>query len=355
MKKIKVIVVDDSAVIRGLMKGMMKDHDQIEVIGSASNGENAVALCEKERPDVCVMDIEMPVLDGIGALKQMIKKVPETKVIMCSSLTQKNAEITMKALEIGAVDTIAKPSSSSELNSRDGFQAHLIELVRSVGSTGKNGIKVAAKPSVLTPTEPIKLKNAPLASWRPKMVMIGSSTGGPQALFAVLKALKGKTSAPIVITQHMPPTFTKTLAEHITSQTGLICKEADEGMEVENGIAYLARGGMHMVVKKQGLKLSLSLDEGAPEHFCRPSVEPMMRSVMEIYPAKDLLGVILTGMGSDGVNSCDKLANEGGYVVAQDEESSVVWGMPGAVAKAGNCCAVLPLNDIGPWVAQRMG
>lgn len=363
MAKIKVVVVDDSAVVRGLIKKMLSEDAGIDVVGSASNGQIAVTTCAEVKPDVCILDIEMPVLDGIGALKKLKVECPDVKVIMCSTLTQKNAEITMAALQMGAMDTIAKPSSSSELNSKEGFQSHLIQLIKSVAIAGGGGaarkstkvdLSVKSPSSVSMPKADIKLRPEPMVTWKPKIVMIGSSTGGPQALFNVLSHLKGKSSAPILITQHMPATFTKTLAEHITKQTGLTCFEAEQGMKVENGKAYLARGGMHMTLQKTGLDLALSLNEDAPENFCRPSVEPMFRSVMDIYPTKDILATILTGMGQDGVHASQKLADDGGYVLAQDEETSVVWGMPGAVAKAGACFSVLPLDNIGPWIAQRM-
>lgn len=364
MPNIKVVVVDDSAIVRGLIKKMLDEDPKIDVVGAASNGQMAISICEELEPDICILDIEMPVLDGIGALKKIREKNPKIKVIMCSTLTQKNAEITMKALQLGAMDTIAKPSSSSELNSKEGFQAHLIQLVKAVSYANI----LAAKPvgtditttnkdthsASLSASTDFSLRSAPKASWQPKIIMIGSSTGGPQALFEVLTPLKGKVSAPILITQHMPATFTKTLANHITNQTGVECFEAEDGMKLENGKAYLARGGMHMVLKRSTGSLSLSLNEDPPEHFCRPSVEPMFRSVIDLYSAKDILAIILTGMGQDGVHASQALAEDDGYVLAQDEKTSVVWGMPGAVAKAGACFAVLPLNEIGPWVAQRM-
>lgn len=355
MSKVTVAVVDDSAVIRGLLKSMLSEDNRVQVIGTASNGQLGVDLCAKEQPDICIMDVEMPVLDGISALKKIREKAPDTKVIMCPTLTQKNAEISMQALELGALDTIAKPSSTTELHSKEGFQAHLLKLVCSVAPArpSQSG-KTETAPAVEKDSGSIKLRPQPLPSWRPKIIAIGSSTGGPQALFDVLRHLKGKTSAPILITQHMPPTFTKTLASHITTQTGLTCHEAEDGMRVEAGKAYLAKGGMHMVLKKTAAGLSLALDDGPPEHFCKPSVEPMFRSIIDSFPAKDILGVMLTGMGSDGVNEGTRLADMGGAVIAQDEETSVVWGMPGAVAKAGACCAVLPLGEIGPFVSTRM-
>ncbi|MCB1537664.1 MAG: chemotaxis response regulator protein-glutamate methylesterase [Rhodospirillales bacterium] len=366
------MVVDDSAVIRGMITRILESDPNIKVTASAQNGEVALGQYERQKPDVVIMDIEMPVMDGITALGKLIKAHPNAKVIMCSTLTLQNAEISMRAMQIGAVDYIPKPTSSTEINSSSVFHARVIELVRAFGKprgAGKSDpvpsvapsaipqtVKSEAKGGFILPPTGAKfaLRPEPPATWRPRILAVGSSTGGPQALFEFFKPLKGIKNVPVVITQHMPPTFTAILAQHITQQTGVPCVEAEEGMPLLPGRAHVARGGLHMLVKKndQG-QMVLTLDDGAPENFCKPAVDPMLRSLIPHY-SRDILTVILTGMGSDGMLGAKAVVEAGGCAYAQDQASSVVWGMPGATAMAGICAAVLPLKDIGGHVARRV-
>ncbi len=368
-----VLVVDDSAVIRGMITRILESDPHIKVVSSAANGEVALRHYDEFKPDVVILDIEMPVMDGISALTELMKRHPDAKVIMCSTLTQQNAEISMKAMEIGAVDYIPKPTSTSELNNSADFHARVITLVSSFGkprpSTPHAAPSVDVKPSVArAAAETTKgggfvmpgagaqftTRPAPPALWRPRILAVGSSTGGPQALFEFLKPLKGIRDIPIVVTQHMPPTFTALLAQHITQQTGIPCVEAEEGMPLLAGRAHLARGGLHMLVKKNdGGQLVLTLDDGPQENFCKPAVDPMLRSLLPFY-SRDILTVILTGMGSDGMLGSKAVVDAGGYVYAQDQASSVVWGMPGAVAMAGLCSSVLPIKEIGAAVARKV-
>lgn len=360
---VKVMLVDDSAVIRGLFTRALESEPGIKVVNSVGNGEFAVQTIRRTDPDIVLLDVEMPVMDGITALPKLLEQKPGVKVVMCSTLTEKGAAISMKAMELGAVDCLCKPSSTKDATSGTEFQRQLVSLVKSLG--GPRAAEVAAPPGaqrsardILSGVLPkqaaaVTLRNDP-AAWagKPSIVAIGSSTGGPQALFTVSKSLKG-FDVPIVITQHMPPKFTKILAEHIQQQTGIPAHEGEEGMALENGHIYVAPGGFHMELESRGGKTFIHLSDGPPENFCKPAVDPMMRSVIKLYGRK-VLGVILTGMGQDGLNGGKMLVEGGGRLIAQDEKTSVVWGMPGAVATAGLCSAVLPLNDIGPWVRKAV-
>ncbi|MBU6234559.1 MAG: chemotaxis-specific protein-glutamate methyltransferase CheB [Alphaproteobacteria bacterium] len=363
------MVVDDSAVIRGMITRIIESDPYIKVVTTAANGELAVQGYAEYKPDVVIMDIEMPVMDGITALGHIIGKFPDAKIIMCSTLTLENAEISLKAMSIGAVDYIPKPTSTTEINKSSDFHNSIIQLIRSFGKplpAGAEAKAIASKqPSaaqnlqqkskfVLPPAgATFALRPAPPAGWKPRLLAIGSSTGGPQALFDFLKPLKG-IKIPVVITQHMPPTFTGLLAQHITTNTGVPCVEAAEGMPLMAGRAHLAKGGLHMLAKKnEAGQIILTLNDGPAENFCKPAVDPMLRSLIPFY-ARDILTVILTGMGTDGALGCEDVVNAGGIVVAQDQSTSVVWGMPGAVSMAGLCSTVLPLKELGAYVAQKV-
>ncbi len=360
---IRVMVVDDSAVVRGLITRMLEAESDIKVVSSVGNGKMAVDSLARNEVEVVVLDIEMPVMDGLTALPKMLETDKSIRVIMASTLTSRNADISLKALQAGAVDYIPKPSSSRELSGGQNFGKELVEKVRihadarrkvkgaPVGGVSKpRGIK--PKPSTLASSKPreVVLRQKTLKE-RPDIIAIGSSTGGPQALFAVLKGMYGKVKQPIVITQHMPATFTKILAEHINRMTGWTCQEATDGMVIEPGQIYLAPGDFHMVVEGTGPQKKLRLNQDPPENFCRPAVDPMLRSVVAAY-GKKVLTVILTGMGSDGLKGSKIVVETGGDLIAQDEATSVVWGMPGAVAQAGICSAVLPLDEISSYVVK---
>lgn len=359
---IRVMVVDDSAVVRGLITRMLEAESDIIVVSSVGNGKMAVDSLARNEVEVIVLDIEMPVMDGLTALPKLLETDKNIRVIMASTLTSRNADISLKALQAGAVDYIPKPSSSRELSGGQDFGQELVGKVRihsdarrkvkgppSVSATRPRGIKPRVTPP---PAKQKEITIRPLAlKERPDIIAIGSSTGGPQALFAVLKGMFGKVQQPIVITQHMPATFTKILAEHITRMTGWTCQEASDGMLIEAGQVYLAPGDFHMIVEVKGLQKILRLSQDPPENFCRPAVDPMLRSVVAAYGRK-VLSVILTGMGSDGLKGSKIVIENGGALVAQDEASSVVWGMPGAVAQAGLCNAILPLEDISAYVVK---
>ncbi|MEQ9642721.1 MAG: chemotaxis response regulator protein-glutamate methylesterase [Alphaproteobacteria bacterium] len=365
---IRVLVVDDSAVIRGLVCRWLEEDGEITVVARASNGEVALRQAREHHPDVVVLDIEMPVMDGMTALKKMLADDAGLKVLMSSTLTQRNAEISMQALSAGAADYVAKPSATVEMTGTMDFRRELIGKVKALaaasrmrprgsGSTtaksagGRAPVSVARRPEGgLYGKSPISLRrwNRMLS---PKVIAIGSSTGGPQALMELVKVMAGKVKQPIVITQHMPPTFTKILAEHLRRIHGEGCAEAQDGEILKGGHIYLAPGDFHLTVQVRGGQPKIALEKGPPENFCRPAVDPMFRSLAKAYGGA-VLGVVLTGMGHDGLSGGQAIVAAGGAIVAQDEASSVVWGMPGAVATGGLCSAVLPLREIGPTICR---
>lgn len=375
---IEVMLVDDSSVIRAALAQILEEDPGIKVIASVANGQLALSALNRYVPDIIILDIEMPVMDGITALPQLLEKSPSSKVVMFSTLTEKGADITLKALSLGAVECVVKPASGDARKGGE-FQGKLISLLKNL--CPKKHAKASASSPHTTPASakaPVSAKpssaiapgSAKLAAWvddgtpvqlrknfadyqgKPDILAIGSSTGGPQALFEVLKKFTN-FDVPIVVTQHMPPTFTKILANHIQQNTGVEAFEGEEGMRLERGKIYVAPGGYHMLFERKGIDVVIHLDEGPQENFCRPAVDPMFRSLIAIYGQK-VFGIILTGMGNDGLQGCQNLVDIGGRMIAQDEDSSVVWGMPGAVARAGICTEVLPLEQVGPWVRKEI-
>ena len=366
---IRVMVVDDSAAIRGFLTRFIESDKDIKVVTSASNGQIAVDNVQPGKYDVVVLDIEMPVMDGMTALPLILKADPAVQVIIASTLTIANAAITLKAMEMGAADCLAKPTSR-ELAGSTAFQDELTQKVKALGNVarkkrGRTTTPVTATTATAVKSSPSATAAAPAAAtgakkfalrpeiikYPPDIIAVGSSTGGPQALLQFFTDLKVKVRQPIFITQHMPATFTTILAEHISKQSGLLCHEAKEGDVVEGGHIYLAPGNFHMTVKDQGGKKVIALNQDAQENFCRPAVDPMLRSLINIY-GKKILAVIFTGMGSDGLKGCQQVVEAGGVVLAQDEATSVVWGMPGAVAMAGICTHVLPLGSMAKAVRE---
>ncbi len=371
---VRVMVVDDSAVVRGLITRMLEEDPGFSVVTSVGNGQMALSALERHDIEVVVLDIEMPVMDGLTALPKLLKVDPELQIIMASTLTLKNADITLRALEAGAADCIPKPTSSRDISGTTGssdFKRELIEKVRGLAAARRRNPRRTARkpgappayPSATTghappparPTglygpRPVVLRAAGIET--PDVIAIGSSTGGPQALFTVLGALKaGSLRQPILITQHMPPTFTTILAEHISRCSGWEAAESVDGEVVRGNRIYIAPGDFHMVVEVRGTDKVIRLNKNPPENFCRPSVDPMLRSISAAW-GRRVLVVILTGMGSDGMKGGQVVVAGGGTVIAQDEPTSVVWGMPGAVATAGLCSAVLPLPEIPQYILR---
>ncbi len=359
--QIQVMVVDDSAVVRGLLTRTLESDPLIRVVASVGNGSMALAALGRAAAiEVVVLDIEMPVMDGLTALPKLIAARPGLQVIMASALTRQNAHITLQALAAGAAECIAKPSSNRDVGSADDFKRDLIAKVKALAIAAResSGLPMprprdpAAGPPVrphANAGRPVRLRTIPIAA--PAVLAIGSSTGGPQALFTVLSSIAGAVSLPIFVTQHMPATFTTILAEHIAQASRTPAAEARDGEPVTGGRIYIAPGDFHMTVIPERDRKVVRLSKEPPENYCRPSVDPMLRSLARAY-GSGVFALILTGMGHDGLRGAEAVIAAGGAVVAQDEATSVVWGMPGAVATAGLCSAVLPLPDIAPYLRK---
>jgi two-component system chemotaxis response regulator CheB len=340
-RTIRVMICDDSAVIRGAIANILLADPGIEVAAKVANGRAALDALKLHDIDVVVLDIEMPVMDGLTALPLMLAASPGLSVIMASTLTTRGAEVAMRALRLGAADYLPKPSANA-VSGDQRFGPELIAKVRGLARLRRAAVAAHAQPPM--PAAPIVLRPAP--KYPPRLLAIGSSTGGPNALFALVQSLSPKLPVPVVLTQHMPPAFTPILAQHIDRLGVLPCAEAKHGDAVLPGRILLAPGDRHMLVRRQGAGLVVHISDTPPENFCRPAVDPMLRSACEAVEGRVLVAM-LTGMGQDGLLGSRKIIEAGGALVAQDEASSVVWGMPGAVVKAGLAHAVLPLSQIG--------
>ncbi len=362
---LRVMLVDDSVVIRGMISRWISSEPDMVVAASLRTGRDAVNQLERINPDVAVLDIEMPELDGISALPLLLAKKRNLIVIMASTLTRRNAEISFKALSLGASDYIPKPESTRESGAAETFRHDLVQKIRNLGAKLRRSGTVV--PSFSAPPAPDRLREPPhrahpaaepqlvrrsFGSQNPRVLLIGSSTGGPQALMSVVGEIGAVIDRfPVLITQHMPPTFTTILAEHLARASGRTASEAVDGEAVRAGHIYLAPGGRHMRVARRGAEAVIALDDGPPVNFCKPAVDPLFTSAIDVWQGA-ITAVILTGMGSDGTRGGKDIVAAGGSVIAQDEASSVVWGMPGAAAHAGICAAVLPLPQIAPKLVR---
>jgi two-component system chemotaxis response regulator CheB len=344
----RAMVVDDSGTIRSLITRTLQADPEIAVVGAAPNGSVAIGVLRQSRAEVVVLDIEMPVMDGLTALPRLLEVDPAVKVIVASTLTRRNAAISIRALAAGATDYLLKPEAS-ELASSAQFGRDLVQKIKALGAAARSSRrKPLGEAGTKAAAAPIALRPAPVGE--PQILAIGSSTGGPQAVFKLLGDIKGAVAQPILITQHMPATFTALFAEHIRRLTGLAAAEAVDGEPVLPGRIYVAPGNSHMMVEpRDGKRVVLRLTDDPPVNYCRPAVDPMLRSLAAVY-GRGVLCAMLTGMGQDGLEGARAVIAAGGSVIAQDEATSVVWGMPGAVAKAGLCSAVLPLAELGGYI-----
>jgi len=362
---IRVLVADDSAVVRGLVARWIGEAG-FELVGTASNGRIALEMMAKHDPDVVLLDIEMPELDGTTALPRMLAMSPSVQVVMMSTLTTRNADISLKCLALGAVDYIAKPESSRGVTTSDTFRADLIERVRVFGSArarsrrpapaGTPAAPVPASaahlaPAAPRPATPFTLRPKVRNRIQPRALLIGSSTGGPRAVGEMLEKIGAAAlrRLPVLIVQHMPPIFTAVFAEHLSTRTGLQAAEGKAEERVEPGRIYVAPGGRHMGLAAGPGGPIIKLTDGPPVNFCRPAVDVLFKDAAVVFGAATAT-VILTGMGSDGTNGARALTDAGGPVLAQDEATSTVWGMPGSVARAGLAEAVLPLPELASAV-----
>ncbi|MGE0611347.1 MAG: chemotaxis response regulator protein-glutamate methylesterase [Hyphomicrobiales bacterium] len=356
---LRVAVVDDSAVVRGLVARWLMEDGRFEVVGRFANGRLAVDGIVTCRPDAVILDIEMPVMDGLAALSELLKKVPGLKVLMASTLTRRNAEISLRALSLGAFDYIPKPESNSGITTSASFREELLRKLSGLLRQPRSRTVSEARPQAPHKARshhaaaPITLRN--FSSVKPRVIAIGSSTGGPQALSRVFGEIGPHlASVPVVITQHMPPTFTAILAEHMGRIAGRPAREGRDGEPLLPGTIYIAPGGKHMDLRQQDGHAVIRVYDGPEINFCRPAVDPLFESVAKLF-GPSALSVVLTGMGHDGAAGALTIANAGGSVIAQDEATSVVWGMPGATAAAGACAAVLPLDRIGGRILGLLG
>jgi two-component system chemotaxis response regulator CheB len=398
---IRVMVVDDAVVVRGLVSRWVEAEPDLKIVASLRTGQEAIDQLAIADPDVVLLDVDMPVLDGIAALPLLLEKKRHLVVIMVSTITRRSAEVTLRALLLGAADYIPKPASNHEVTTSATFHRELIDKIRHLGwrrrahkprslVAGANAAtaapaqgavvrldrhrdsydgKIAAAPlpqpaAILppqTPTlvslqqplpSPAEIKLRPFAATTPRILLIGSSTGGPKALGTLLAGLAGVLDrAPVLITQHMPATFTTILAEQIARVSGRPAHEAEDGEPILAGSIYVAPGGRHMRVARRNGTAVAVIDDAPPINFCKPAVDPLFSSAAQIWGGWNL-GVILTGMGSDGSQGAADVVAAGGSILAQDEATSIVWGMPGAVAHAGLCSAVLPLERIAAKVTR---
>lgn len=359
---IRVMVVDDAVVVRGLVGRWINEEPDMQLVAAYRSGREAVADILAKAPDVVILDIEMPEMDGLTALPLMLEQKRDLMVVMASTLTRRNAEISLKALSLGAADYVPKPESNAGVTTSPAFRRELIDKVRALGRRRKFGARAAAlapaaavagrvaSSSIAPGHEPVAARTRAFASGLPKALVIGASTGGPQALAVVLKGIGLVLDrAPVMITQHMPPTFTTILAEHAAKATGRPAAEAKNGEPVVAGRVYVAPGGKHMVVRRESGQAIVLLEDGPPVNFCKPAVDPLFVSAAQVW-SSGLLGLVLTGMGHDGTEGAGAIVAAGGNVIVQDEATSVVWGMPGAVAQAGHAAAILPIDQVAPRI-----
>ena len=343
--KLKILIVDDSVVVRGLLRQLIDAEDDMEVIATAINGREGVLQYKNTQPDIVLMDIEMPEMNGIEALNQILIMNNKARVIMCSSLTQKGAAMTLKALGQGAFDCLSKPTTTS-IDRGEDFKNDLIRLLR----LSKETPVLHAVSPVQSDHETYVLRPYPdnFQGSLARVLAIGSSTGGPAVLTEIFRQLP-VLDIPIFITQHMPKGFTKLLAETLSRNTVHKVVEAQDHMMVKRGKVYIAPGGQHMRVKKTTIGVEINLDNGPPVRFCKPSVDVMLESIMECYD-HNIITAILTGMGDDGFASCQKLIdpNKKNILIAQDKTTSTVWGMPAALVNAGIAHGVFPMSNIAP-------
>lgn len=347
-RRIRILIVDDSAVMRSLLRSVVTADPGLEVAGTAADGATALNCIDSMRPDLVLLDVEMPVMDGLATLRNMRRRGQRVPVVMCSSLTQRGAKVTLEALACGASDYVAKPSG----------QAGREEAARTLAQDLLPKINAL---TAQTQSAPVILPMAPVQrvqaiSSEPAVVVIGISTGGPAALDVVLPQLPRDFPLPVLIVQHMPELFTSLFAERLNGRCPMLVREAKEGDAVKAGEIAIARGNWHLEVlagSRAGLPATMHLTQGLPENHCRPAADVLFRTAAEVYGA-GVLAVVMTGMGADGMAGCQLIRSRGGSVLAQDQASSTVWGMPGAVVNAGLAHRVLPLQSIAPEILRTV-
>jgi two-component system, chemotaxis family, protein-glutamate methylesterase/glutaminase len=346
MARIRILVVDDSVIIRELLCDALSQDSELEVIASAGDGRIALAKIAQLHPDLITLDIEMPVMNGMETLVELRKLYPKMPVIMFSTLTASGAAATLNALSLGASDYASKPNTGSPAEAIEAIRAALIPKIKALCAAHSTKLRS------LPPPRPVVRARVP-SNRRIEIVAIGTSTGGPNALAEVLPRIPKDFPVPIVLVQHMPPIFTRMLAERLASRSAIAVEEGSAGVVLSPAHSWIAPGNFHMTVARAGVNWRLELNQDPPEHSCRPAVDVLFRSVAAVCRA-NVLGVVMTGMGSDGVLGAQHIREAGGEVIIQDEPSSVVWGMPGLVYAAGQADAVYPLDQLGQEITRRV-
>jgi two-component system chemotaxis response regulator CheB len=355
-ERIRVLVVDDSVVIRRLVTHALEHDPDLEVVGAAANGSIALQRIPQFNPDVLTLDIEMPEMDGLETLRRVRRDFPHVRVIMFSTLTERGAAVTLEALALGADDSVTKASNQGSLDvSMNHLREELIPKIKQFfhlpgKSRAATWLEAAQAPVVVPLLQAIPA--APITKMRPKVVVIGVSTGGPTALATILPHLPAGFPLPILVVQHMPALFTRLLAERLCTTCRLPVKEASQGDRVDAGRILIAPGDFHLRVASRGGEVQANLDQSPPQNFCRPAVDALFSSIADVYGGA-VIAVILTGMGHDGLRGVELLKARGASILAQNEASSVVWGMPGAVVNAGLADCVLPLDLVVPEIVRR--
>ncbi|MGA8937680.1 MAG: chemotaxis response regulator protein-glutamate methylesterase [Acidobacteriaceae bacterium] len=355
---VRVLVVDDSVVIRRILSRLISDDPALEVIGFAANGSGALGQAARLQPDVITMDVEMPEMDGLAAVRALRAQGCAAAIIMCSTLTSRGARATIDALMYGADDYVTKTSNISTMGDPvEALRRELLPKIKQFGTHRKLRKPLqAASSASSTAFVPPRIASPMIKTpgiVTPSVVAIGISTGGPAALLDLLPRFPREFRLPIVIVQHMPPVFTRQLAERLNEVSQIEVLEGCEGMQLQPGRVLLAPGDLHMRLSKTGDVVTTRLDQGERENSCRPSVDVLFHSVAEVYGGH-VIGVILTGMGQDGLRGVERLKQRGAHIIAQDRESSVVWGMPGAVVNAGFADHVVALEGVGPAILERV-
>lgn len=377
-----VMIVDDAVVVRGLIGRWLSERPTFEVVASAANGRVALDALDRVTPDIILLDIDMPEMDGLEALPLLLRKCPTAAVVISSTLTRRNAELSLKCLSLGATECISKPETNREVTTSQSFRQELVTKLEALGE-GRRRLQAlrdgapapapagaastagilarvrgedAAPPAGQPARAPVAPAIVPRLACPPRALVIGSSTGGPRAVAEVLaSAGESLRNLPVIVVQHMPPIFTAVFAEHLRLQTGYPAREPFDGEQFQPGVVYVAPGGRHLrIARTDGGAVVARVVDAPPVNFCRPAVDLMFKDAAEVFGAA-ALGLVLTGMGHDGLDGARALSAAGATIVVQDEATSAVWGMPGSIARAGLARAILPLPAIGPSLGAAIG
>ena len=360
---LRVLIVDDMATYRSIISRSLSQISNVEVVGKVSNGKKALEFLDNNPVDLITLDVEMPIMDGLATLKELRKRRDSADVVMLSGLSDQAASLTIKCLELGAIDFVLKPQTASFVENQNQLVERLTEITSTLDRkrkfsrrpTPRTTTKVVSKPTIKQTAAPVARSSSAsrLTLSRPRIVLIGISTGGPKALAEVFEQLKGPLPFPILIVQHMPPKFTASLAENLNRKSNIEVVEASDGDVVQNNTAYIAPGGFHLyLLKEEDFGTVLATNTDPPVNSCRPAVDVLFQSAAGHYKSGEVLAIIMTGMGKDGADGCVALKKMGGYVVTQSEESCTIYGMPKSVEDLGIQDEVIDLKDIAPFIMR---